>query len=120
MPLPKQNIINSYLNNYKKIKVTSDSLIKINGKSYSVDPQYINCFVEIQQEDNKLNIYYKNSLIDTFNLDIYNKKINYKEEHYCKALAQSYGKNVKPEDVESQALENLKNLDRLGGIVNEI
>ena len=116
LPLPKQNIINGYLENYKSQKVTSEGLIRFKGKAYSVDPQYINCLVEVHEENNKLKIYYKNKLIEIFDLDKYNQKLNYKAEHYCKALAQSIGKDVKPEDVEKQALENLKNLDILGGI----
>ena len=120
LPLPKQNIMNEYLENYKRIKVTSESLIRFSGKAYSVDPQYINCLVEVQEENNKLKIHYKNELIEIFDLNQYNQKINYKTEHYCRALAQSIGKNIKPEDIENQALENLKNLDVLGGIKNEV
>lgn len=120
LPLPKQNIMNKYLENYKRIKVTSESLIRFSGKAYSVDPQYINCLVEVQEENNKLKIHYKNELIEIFDLNQYNQKINYKTEHYCRALAQSIGKDIKPEDVENQALENLKNLDVLGGIKNEV
>ena len=120
LPLPKQNIMNEYLENYKRIKVTSESLIRFSGKAYSVDPQCINCLVEVQEENNKLKIHYKNELIEIFDLNQYNQKINYKTEHYCRALAQSIGKNIKPEDIENQALENLKNLDVLGGIKNEV
>lgn len=112
--------MNGYLENYKREKVTSGSLIKFKGKEYSVDPQYINCNVDVQEEKNKLNIYYKEKLIETYDLEEYNQKINYKKEHYCKALAQSIGKDIKPEELENSALENLKNLDRLGGIISEI
>lgn len=65
-------------------------------------------------------IYYKNDLIESFDLTVHSNNINYKKEHYTKALAQSYGKNVKPEDIENVALENLRNLDKLGGFVDEI
>lgn len=120
LPLPKQNIINEYLEKYKRIKVTTESLIRFRGKAYSVDPQYINCFVEVQEEENKIKIYYKKTLIEVFDIEKYNKQINYKTEHYSKALAQSIGKDIKPEDIENKALENLKNLDILGGIKNEV
>lgn len=112
--------MNEYLENYKRIKVTTESLIRFRGKAYSVDPQYIKCFVEVQEENNKIKIYYKKVLIEIFDLEKYNKQINYKTEHYCKALAQSIGKNIKTEDIENKALENLKNLDIIGGIKNEI
>lgn len=112
--------MNGYLENHKKVKVTSGSLIKFKGKEYSVNPQYINCNVDVQEENNKLNIYYKEKLIETFDLEEYNQKINYKKDHYCKALAQSIGKDIKPEEIENKAIENLKNLDKLGGIISEI
>lgn len=120
LELPKQNVMNEYLENYKRIKVTTESLIRFRGKAYSVDPQYINCFVEVQEENNKIKIYYRKELIEVFEIEKYNKQINYKMEHYSKALAQSIGKNIKPEDIENKALENLKNLDILGGIKNEV
>lgn len=119
-PLPNVSIMDSYTSNSKKIKVTSECLIRVNGKAYSVDPQYINCYVDIEEHENKLYIYYQDSLIETYDLCKYNQKINYKPEHYSKALSQSFGKNIKPEDIENKALENLKNLDMLGGIVNDL
>lgn len=120
LPLPKQNIMNAYLNSNKKQKVTSESLIRFKGKAFSVEPQYINCYVDIEENDNQLYIYYQKKLIEIFDLNKYDKKINYKTKHYAEALSKSYGKNVKPEDIEEQAIENLKNLDILGGIVNEV
>lgn len=120
LPLPKQNVMNEYLENYKRIKVTTESLIRFRGKAYSVDPQYINCFVEVQEENNKIKIYYKKALIEVFDKEKYNKQINYKTEHYSKALAQSIGKDIKAEDIENKAKENLKNLDIIGGIKNEV
>lgn len=119
-PLPKQSIMNEYLNNKEKKKVTSESLIRFKGKAFSVEPQYIHCYVDVEEQNNTLYIYYKDELIESFDLTIYNKNINYKKEHYTKALAQSFGQNVKIEDIEDKALENLKNLDKLGGIVNEV
>ena len=120
LPLPKNSIMEQYLENNKKIKVTNESLIRYKGKAFSVKPEYINCNVNVEECNNRLYIYYKNNLIETFDLDQYNKNINYKTEHYCEALAQSFGKNVKQEDVEEKALENLKNLSMIGGIVNDL
>lgn len=120
LPLPKQKVMNEYLENYKRIKVTGESLIRMRGKAYSIEPKYINCYVEVQEENNKIKIYYKKELIEVFDLEKYNKQINYKTEHYSKALAQAIGKNIKPEDIENKAKENLKNLDIIGGIRNEV
>lgn len=118
--LPESSIIEQYLNRYKKIKVTSESLIRFRGKAYSVDPQYINCYVNVELQENKILIYYQEKLIETYDIEKYSQKINYKHEHYVNALAKSFGKNTKVEDIENKAKENLKNFDILGGLVNEL
>lgn len=118
--LPKKEVMDKYLNVQKKLKVTNESLIRYKGKAFSVDPQYINCYVDIEEKDNKLYINYQDNLLEIFDLEKYNKKINYKTEHYTKALAQSIGENIKCEDIEKKALENLKNLDKLGEKVNDL
>ena len=118
--LPNKAILDKYLETKKKQKVTSESLIRFKGQAFSVDPKYINCTIELEEQNRKLYLYYKDKLIEIYELDNYNNKINYKKEHYIKALAQSYGKNVKLEDVENKAIENLKKLDMLGGIKNDI
>lgn len=118
--LPNKTIIEKYLKTRKKQKVTAESLIRFKGQAFSVDPKYINCTIEIEKQGNKLYLYYQDKILDIYDFDKYDKKINYKEEHYIKALAQSYGKNVKPEDVENKALENLKKLDMIGGIKNDV
>lgn len=118
--LPEPSIIEQYLNGYKKIKVTSESLIRFRGKAYSVDPQYVNCYVNVEVQENKIFVYYQEKLIETYDIDKHNQKINYKQEHYVNALARSFGKNTKAEDIENKAKENLKNLDILGGLVNEL
>ena len=112
--------MNEYLNRYKKIKVTSESLIRFEGKAYSVDPEYINCLVDVQKENNQLKIYYKDNLIETFDFEKYNQKINYKENHYCKALAQALGNNIKSEEIENKALENLKATKKVLLVVDEL
>jgi hypothetical protein len=85
-----------------------------------VDPEYINCTIELEEQNRNLYLYYQNKIIEIYELDNYDKKINYKKDHYVKALAKSYGKNVKAEDVENKAIENLKRLDMIGGIKNDI
>lgn len=109
-----------YLDIRKKQKVTTESLIRFKGKAYSVDPDYINCEIEIEEKNNTIYLYHKEKLVEIYEKDSYNQKINYKKEHYEKALARSYGENVKTEDIENKALENLKRLDMVGGIKNEI
>lgn len=118
--MPKRDVMDIYLNVQKKLKVTNESLIRYKGKAFSVDPQYINCLVDIEDKNNKLYIYYQGNLLEIFDLAKYNQKINYKTEHYTKALAQTVGTNIKYADIEKKAIENLKNLDKLGGIINDL
>ncbi len=118
--LPNKTIIDKYLSTKKRQKVTSESLIRFKGQAFSVDPKYINCNIELEEQDRKLYLYYQNKIIEIYELDNNTQKINYKKEHYIKALAQSYGKNVNSEEVEEKAIENLKKLDILGGIKNDI
>lgn len=119
-PLPTKIILNKYFETKKKQKVTSESLIRFKGQAFSVDPQYINCTIGLEEKNNILYLYYQDKIIETYELDKYDNKINYKKEHYVKALAQSYGEKVKAEDVEEKALENLKKLDMIGGIKDGI
>lgn len=118
--LPNKDIMNKYFETKKKQKVTSESLIRYKGQAFSVDPQYINCTIALEEMNNILYLYYKDNIIETYELEKYENKINYRKEHYIKALAQSYGEKVKPEDVEEKALENLKKLDMIGVIKNDI
>ena len=59
-------------------------------------------------------------MIETFDLNKYSQKINYKTEHYCEALAHTFGRNVKQEDIEKKALDNLENLSMLGGVIHDL
>lgn len=52
--LPKQSVIDAYISNRKKQKVTSESLVRFRGKGFSVEPQYINCYVELEQQQGNL------------------------------------------------------------------
>ena len=120
LPLPANNIIEKYLESHQRVKVSNESLIRYKGKAFSVKPEYINCYVGIEEYNEKLYIYYQNDLIDVFALNQYNQKINYKPEHYSVALAMSIGKNVQQKDIEEKALENLNKLSMIGGIVNDL
>ena len=86
LPLPKQNIMNEYLENYKRIKVTSESLIRFSGKAYSVDPQYINCLVEVQEENNKLKEENTTLKSNAINLERYFKKLKRDSEKQIEEL----------------------------------
>lgn len=109
-PLPNNHVINSYLVNVEKSKVYTDSLIYYKGKRYSVNPKYINQFVQAKQVDNILYIYHNKQLIATH--EINNKIINYTKEHYSEGLklAMPYKDD---NEIEKYTEDNLKKLDLL-------
>ena len=109
-PLPNNHVMNSYLVNVEKSKVYSDSLIYYKGKRYSVNPKYINQYVQVKQIDNILYIYHNKQLIATH--EINNKIFNYTKEHYLEGLQLTMPYKNK-NDIEKYTEENLKKLDLL-------
>ena len=92
-PLPKLDIFEEYLNlNANKRKVTSESMISIDGKKYSVPPQYINMEVSFQLKNEIIEIYNSNQILICIH-SVSNRKLNYRKEDFEqiaeKALADS-------------------------------
>lgn len=109
-PLPKKQVIQSYLDTMIPAKVSNGLLVYYKGCEYSVPKKYINQTVKLNEVNNKLLIYYNKILIASH--DISNKKINYNEKHYIEALQCSlpYRDN---NELEELAKNNLKLLDNL-------
>ena len=109
-PLPKQIIIDKYLNNLIPVKVQNTMLIYYKGCKYSVPKKYINQTVKVKEIDNKLFIYYNKELIATH--DISNKKINYREKDYKEGLSSTlYYKEQ--EEIDELAKHNLELLEKI-------
>lgn len=106
IPLVNKSIYEPYLSQFR-VKVGKDSLINYKGKRYSLDPKLIDELVTYEEHNNKLYIYY-NGKLNTVH-DLSDSPINYKQEHYQKAL----NNKVKDEDIESIAKENLKKMDNI-------
>lgn len=108
-PLPKQDIINHYIDDMIPAKVSNESLIYYKGTKYSVPPKYINQTVKLQVIDNKLFIYYNTNLIATH--EISNQKFQYHEIDYIKCL--KYTMPYKNDnEIEKMAKTNLDLLGR--------
>lgn len=108
--LPSMQIMNSYLVDVEKSKVTNDSLIYYKGQRYSVSPKYIGQFVKAKQIDNMLYLYHNKELIATHEI---NKKIfNYTQEHYseCLKITMPYKSDA---EIDKLTQKNLQNLDKL-------
>lgn len=109
-PLPKQIIIDKYLDTLIPVKVQNTMLIYYKGCRYSVPKKYINQTVKVKENDNKLFIYYNKDLIATH--DISNKKVNYREEDYIEGLASVLGYKDQ-EEIDKLAKHNLELLGKI-------
>lgn len=109
-PLPKDEIIKQYSKESIKARVSNESLFYYKGKKYSVSNKFINELVEIQEQNNKLYVYYNKELITMH--EISEKNINYKKEDYIEGL-KNILENKNEEEIEKMTEENLKQLERL-------
>ena len=109
-PLPKQDVIDQYLDCMIPARVSNESLVYYKGTKYSVPPKYINQTVKLQVIDNKLFIYYNTYLITTHELS--NQKIQYHETDYAECLRQTMPYKA-TDEIEEIAKENLELLSRL-------
>ena len=109
-PLPNSKIMDQYLIDTVRVKVSNESLFYYKGRKYSVPNKLINYTLDIQEDNNKLYVYYNRELITIH--DISEKNINYKEEHYIEGLSYIL-KNKTQEQIECLAKRNLENLNRL-------
>ena len=105
-----QRVLREYMIDTVHAKVSNESLFYYKGKKYSVPIKFINHIVDIQENDNKLYVYYNKDLITMH--EISQKNINYKEEHYVEGLAISL-KNKEQSEIQELAKKNLNILNRL-------
>lgn len=109
-PLPKQIIIDQYLDTLIPVKVQNTLLFYYKGCKYSVPKKYIHQTVKVKEFDNKLFVYYNRNLIATHNIS--NQKINYREQDYIEGLSSSM--SYKPQDeIEKLAKHNLELLEKI-------
>ena len=109
-PLPNKQIMDQYLINTHHLKISNESLFYYKGKRYSVPHKFINQTLDVQEDNNKLYVYYNKELITMH--EISEKNINYKEKHYIDGLS-SILKNKTQEQIEALAKKNLENLNKL-------
>lgn len=105
-PLPKNQIIETYMDHELRTSVHKDSLVNYKGRKYSVPPKYIGKDVLLKQINNQLYIYCNIELIRIHQLS--NKNFNYEPEDYKALMAQSIKDN---NDLDNIVLENLNILD---------
>lgn len=85
--LPKDTIRDSYKIKHKLVKVNTSGMISYKSNQYSVPAEYQGKTVGLQVYDNQIYVYHNTQLIVQHKIS--QSKLNYKEEHYKKALAKS-------------------------------
>ena len=106
-PLPKDDVIESYLSHDRQTTVRSDSLVTYMNSKYSVSPEYIGKPVRLLISDNTLQIYCSTDLIAVHELS--QKRLNYQKDHYQQLLSMT----MKDADMVAElAKENLRQMDQ--------
>ncbi|WP_041184426.1 IS21-like element IS232 family transposase [Bacillus thuringiensis] len=101
-PLPKSAIRDSYMIKHKLVKVNTSGMISYKSNQYSVPAEYQGKTVGLQVYDNQIYVYHNMKLIVQHKIS--QSKLNYKEEHYKKALAKSLPKYP---NIDNLAKQNL-------------
>jgi transposase len=110
-PLPNLDLFEEYLNlKPNKRKVTSESMISIDGKKYSVPPQYINLDVFFQIKNNNI-IIFDEYHVEICRHHISQKKFNYRLEDYKQIVSQTIDNE---ELIENICNRNLSIYDQIG------
>lgn len=105
-PLPKDDVIESYLPHDRQTTVRSDSMITYMNHRYSVSPEYIGKPVRLLVSNDTLQIYHSTDLIATHALS--QKRLNYHHDHYRQLLS---GTMKDTDAVALLAEENLRQMD---------
>lgn len=105
-PIPHKNLLEQYIAP-AKVRVSPQQLIRYKGVQYSVDKRYIGEYVQPEEFNDILHIYYKGKLVQTHAIS--SNPINYTERHY----EQTIEKVIKQEKIESVVFNNLKAMDNL-------
>ena len=106
-PIACREIIDAYIAP-SKVQVDTSQLIYYKGSRYSVDKSFIHEYVQPEEFDGKLYIYYKGKCIQTH--EISKKPINYDKEHYRESFSSSIHLE---EDINKLVDNNLRRIDEL-------
>ena len=105
-PIANKDIIDSYIAP-TKVHVDSSLLVYYKGIKYSVDSSLIDKYVQLEEFNGKLYIYYNGTCKACHKIS--KNPINYIETHYKEALSNS----VKEEHIDEVVRKNLEIMDKL-------
>jgi transposase len=118
LPLPHMELLNSYISRQeeKTYPVNRESMIKYEGRKYSVPTRYIGERMTVTKEDNDtLSIYYNKQLVVCH--AVTNRKYNYTVDTACDILRSDVMKGRSDAEILDFVKNNLLNMDRcIGGL----
>ena len=118
LPLPHMELLNSYISRQeeKTYPVNRESMIKYEGRKYSVPTRYIGERMTVTKDDSgNLSIYYNNQLVVCHAIS--SKRYNYTIDTACDILKSDAMRNKTDAEILAFVQNNLLNMDRcIGGL----
>ena len=118
LPLPHMELLTSYISRQeeKTYPVNRESMIKYEGRKYSVPTRYIGERMTVTKDDNgNLSIYYNNQLVVCHTIS--NRRYNYTIDTACDILRSDAMRGRSDAEILSFVQNNLLNMDRcIGGL----
>lgn len=106
-PLPYESIVDSYLAP-TKVQVNKSQLITYKGQQYSLDNSLIDEFVQPEEFNGVLYLYYKGKCVQTHQIKK-SSPINYLPEHYKQVMS----KTTSSDKIDDYVARNLQIMDKL-------
>ena len=118
LPLPHMELLTSYISRQeeKTYPVNRESMIKYEGRKYSVPTRYIGERMTVTKDDSgNLSIYYNNQLVVCHTIS--NRRYNYTIDTACDILRSDAMRGRSDAEILSFVQNNLLNMDRcIGGL----
>ena len=111
LPLPNQDILNTYTTSPKEYKVSKESMITYKGKKYSVPTYLIGKSVSVVETDEYIHIYYTTNLVTKHKKQ--ERFLNYHKEHIVDILKSDSLKGCSNDEIEMFVKEHLSIYDEL-------
>ena len=104
------DLLKTYIISESTYKVSKESMIKYNGKKYSVPTSYVGKSLSVKEDDEFINIYYNTNFICSYDKNTA-KRFNYKKSDYLDILQKSAYKDKTVEEIAQISLNNLSSLN---------
>lgn len=111
LPLPNQDVFNTYIASPKEYKVSKKSMITYKGQKYSVPTYLIGESVCVEETDEYIHIYYTTNLVTKHRKT--GKFLNYHKEHIVDILKTDSLKGYSDDEIAVFVKQHLSDYDEL-------